>query len=87
MKGHLSTSAGICANDGSPDCYPHHPEDLEMDWYLQSNFPALLTIINYIKEAGNIFYRQVGNIFYRQVGNIFYRQVGNIFYRQVGNIF
>ena len=30
-----------------------------MDWYLQSNFPAILAILQDIKEAGNIFFRQV----------------------------
>ena len=23
---------GICCSDGTQDVYPHHPEDLDMDW-------------------------------------------------------
>ena len=23
---------GICCRDGTQDVYPHHPEDLDMDW-------------------------------------------------------
>jgi hypothetical protein len=30
-----------------------------MDWYLQSNFPAILHILAQIKEAGNLFFRKV----------------------------
>lgn len=26
---------GISDNDGTADVYPHHPEDLDMDWYIQ----------------------------------------------------
>jgi len=48
---------GVNVNDGTPDKYPHHPEDLDLDWYLQSNFPKILEIITNIKESGNIFYR------------------------------
>jgi len=49
---------GINEDDGTPDKYPHHPEDLDLDWYLQSNFSKLLTIMKDIKESGNIFYRK-----------------------------
>ncbi|XP_023328784.1 peptidyl-prolyl cis-trans isomerase H, partial [Eurytemora carolleeae] len=49
---------GICENDGTPDVYPHHPEDLELDWYLQSNFSTILNILKDIKESGNIYYRK-----------------------------
>lgn len=24
---------GVNCADGTPDQYPHHPEDLELDWY------------------------------------------------------
>ena len=50
---------GICENDGTPDVYPHHPEDLELDWYLQTNFSTILIILKDIKESGNIYYRKV----------------------------
>jgi len=49
---------GICENDGTPDIYPHHPEDLEVDWYLQDNFSHILGIIKDIKESGNVYYRK-----------------------------
>ena len=26
---------GICCSDGTQDVYPHHPEDLDMDWSVQ----------------------------------------------------
>ena len=26
---------GICENDGTPDVHPHHPEDLDVDWFIQ----------------------------------------------------
>jgi len=48
---------GVNENDGTPDKYPHHPEDLDLDWYLQTNFTKLLSIMTDIKESGNIFYR------------------------------
>lgn len=49
---------GVCENDGTPDIYPHHPEDADLDWYLQSNFNKILNIMNNIKESGNIYYRK-----------------------------
>jgi peptidyl-prolyl isomerase D len=48
---------GVCEADGTPDRYPHHPEDLELDWYLQSNFSRVLEIMTDIKESGNHYYR------------------------------
>ena len=50
---------GICENDGTPDVYPHHPEDVEMDWFLQTNFQPILSMLKDIKESGNIYYRKV----------------------------
>ena len=47
---------GIACSDGTPDTYPHHPEDLDLDWYLQSNFPVILQIISNIKESGRFQY-------------------------------
>ena len=43
---------GINCTDGTSDIYPHHPEDLDMDWYLQTNFPIILEIITNIKDSG-----------------------------------
>ncbi len=48
---------GICCDDGTEDVYPHHPEDLDLDWYLQSNFGRLLEITGHIKASGNHFYK------------------------------
>jgi len=48
---------GICENDGTPDKFPHHPEDLDVDWYLSENFEEILAIVTRIKESGNFFYR------------------------------
>ena len=48
---------GISCTDGTSDVYPHHPEDLDIDWYLQTNFPVILEIVTNIKESGNTFYR------------------------------
>ena len=52
---------GVCANDGTEDVYPHHPGDLDLDWYLLSNFEKLLEIINNIKASGNHFYKAGDN--------------------------
>jgi len=49
---------GINCKDGTPDIYPHHPEDMDIDWYLATNFQPVLEIIKNIKESGNIFYKQ-----------------------------
>jgi len=49
---------GIAEKDGTPDVYPHHPEDLDIDWYLQANFGKILSILKDIKESGNIYYRK-----------------------------
>jgi len=49
---------GICEDDGTPDVHPHHPEDLDIDWFLQTNFEKILDILKDIKESGNIFYRK-----------------------------
>ena len=46
---------GINCTDGTSDVYPHHPEDLDIDWYLQSNFPVILEIVTNIKESGEWF--------------------------------
>ena len=43
---------GINCSDGTSDTYPHHPEDLDMDWYLQTNFPVILEIVTNIKDSG-----------------------------------
>jgi len=48
---------GINCTDGTSDIYPHHPEDLDLDWYLQTNFPIILEIVTNIKDSGNTFYR------------------------------
>lgn len=48
---------GISVKDGTDDVYPHHPEDLEIDWYLAANFPKLISIITDIKNSGNHFYK------------------------------
>jgi peptidyl-prolyl isomerase D len=48
---------GISENDGTEDVYPHHPEDLDLDWYLQANFDKLLEITTRIKSSGNHFYK------------------------------
>ena len=24
----------VCEDDGTPDKFPHHPEDLNLDWYV-----------------------------------------------------
>ena len=42
---YLGEDLGICSNDGTVDTYPHHPEDLEMDWDKAANFEAVLEII------------------------------------------
>ena len=52
---------GVCANDGTEDVYPHHPGDLDLDWYLMSNFKKVLEIINNIKASGNHFYKAGDN--------------------------
>ena len=44
-------------NDGTEDTFPHHPDDLDLDWNLQSNFSQILDIIGKIKNAGNTFYK------------------------------
>lgn len=44
-------------NDGTEDTFPHHPDDLDLDWNLQSNFTQILDIIGKIKNAGNTFYK------------------------------
>jgi len=49
---------GVCEDDGTSDKYPHHPEDLDLDWYLSSNFSRLLEITSDIKESGNVYYRK-----------------------------
>jgi len=49
---------GINSSDGTSDVYPHHPEDLDIDWYLQGNFSKILEIITNIKESGNHFYKE-----------------------------
>jgi len=49
---------GVCEDDGTPDKYPHHPEDLDLDWYLATNFSRVLEITSDIKESGNVFYRK-----------------------------
>ena len=40
-----TTDFGICENDGTADVYPHHPEDLELDWYIKENFSKIIGII------------------------------------------
>ena len=52
---------GVCASDGTEDVYPHHPGDLDLDWYLMSNFEKLLEIFNNIKASGNHFYKSGDN--------------------------
>jgi len=47
---------GICANDGTQDTYPHHPEDLDIDWDKTENFDHVLQIIRNIKDSGNTFF-------------------------------
>lgn len=48
---------GLYEKDGTEDVFPFHPEDLELDWYLQENFAPILDIIMKIKDAGNCFYK------------------------------
>jgi len=52
---------GISSKDGTVDTYPHHPEDLEMDWDKAANFDAVLEIIRCIKESGNDFFKRGEN--------------------------
>ena len=49
---------GVCENDGTEDKFPHHPEDLDEDWYLAENFDKILEICKRIKESGNWYYRE-----------------------------
>jgi len=49
---------GFCESDGTPDTHPHHPEDLDLDWYLATNFSRILKIVTDIKESGNIYYKK-----------------------------
>jgi len=53
-----SKDFGICDNDGTEDIYPHHPEDLDLDLFLQDSFPKMLEIIDKIKSSGNHFYKK-----------------------------
>jgi len=49
---------GFCESDGTPDVHPHHPEDLDLDWYLATNFSRILEIMTDIKESGNVYYKR-----------------------------
>jgi len=53
---------GVCEDDGTPDKFPHHPEDLDIDWYLADNFSRVLEVIRDIKESGNIYYRKADHV-------------------------
>eukprot|EP00088_Acartia_fossae_P029604 TRINITY_DN3047_c0_g1_i1.p1 TRINITY_DN3047_c0_g1~~TRINITY_DN3047_c0_g1_i1.p1 ORF type:complete len:439 (-),score=99.65 TRINITY_DN3047_c0_g1_i1:131-1447(-) len=52
---------GICEKDGTQDVYPHHPEDLDMDWDKAANFDAVIKIIRCIKDSGNEFFKSGNN--------------------------
>jgi hypothetical protein len=52
-----STDFGLYDNDGSEDVFPNHPDDLELDWFLQENFSKVLDIATKIKNAGNGFFK------------------------------
>ena len=32
-------------DDGTEDTFPHHPDDLDLDWNLMTNFAKILEII------------------------------------------
>jgi hypothetical protein len=52
-----TTDFGTCANDGE-DVYPHHPDDLDVNWFLKENFLTVLDIAKKIKSAGNTAYKE-----------------------------
>merc|ERR1719154_111096 len=52
---------GICSQDDTLDTYPHHPEDLDLDWDKADNFDAAIDIIRCIKESGNEYFKRGEN--------------------------
>ena len=52
-----STDFGLYDNDGTEDVFPNHPDDLELDWFLQENFSKVLEMVIKMKNAGNSFFK------------------------------
>ena len=44
---------GICSKDDTLDTYPHHPEDLDLDWDKADNFDAAIEIIRFVNISIN----------------------------------
>ena len=41
----LKNMAVAVEDDGTEDTFPHHPDDLDLDWNLMTNFAKILEII------------------------------------------
>ena len=52
-----ATDFGLYDLDGSEDVFPNHPDDLDLDWFLQENFDKVLDMATKIKSAGNAFFK------------------------------
>lgn len=52
---------GICESDGTVDVFPHHPEDVDLDWYAEENFDKIIDMVDKIKTSGNHFFKLENN--------------------------